>query len=104
MVAAAAPVPDKRFMQCYFQRDGYLAGVDMLPLGLSDEDAIARAHTLSSKRKRPFDGFEVWDRARFIFSLSPSAETLAADKPRARQRSRADDIPDKAMSAAWIKE
>ena len=30
-------------MQCYFQREGRLAGVEMLPVGLSDEDAIARA-------------------------------------------------------------
>jgi hypothetical protein len=60
-------------MQCYFQRDGHLAGVEMLPLGLSDEDAIARAHTLSSKRRRPFDGFEVWDRARFVFADGSAA-------------------------------
>ena len=32
-------------MRCYFLR-------------ALDEDAIARAHTLSSKRKGPFDGFE----------------------------------------------
>jgi hypothetical protein len=70
-------------MQCYFQREGRLAGVEMLPVGLSDEDAIARAHTLSSKRKRPFDGFEVWDRARFVFMQSLSAETPEAD-PRQR--------------------
>jgi hypothetical protein len=38
-------------MLCYFLRDGQIAGVEMLPLGLSDEDAITRAHTLSSKRK-----------------------------------------------------
>jgi hypothetical protein len=50
-------------MLCYFLRDGHIAGVEMLPLGLSDEDAITRAHTLSSKRKAPFDGFEVWDHA-----------------------------------------
>jgi hypothetical protein len=64
-------------MLCYFLRDGHLAGVEMLPLGLSDEDAIARAHTLSSKRKGPFDGFEVWDRARFVFRL-PVARVEAA--------------------------
>jgi hypothetical protein len=29
--------------------DGHIAGVEMLPLGLSDEDAIARARMLSSK-------------------------------------------------------
>jgi hypothetical protein len=63
-------------MLCYFLRDGQIAGVEMLPLGLSDEDAITRAHTLSSKRKGPFDGFEVWDRARLVW-LPPSAETFA---------------------------
>ena len=46
------------------------------PLGLSDEDVIARAHTLSSKRKGPFDGFEVWDHARLVW-LPTSAETVA---------------------------
>jgi hypothetical protein len=62
-------------MLCYFLRDGHIAGVEMLPLGLSDEDAITRAHTLSSKRKGSFDGFEVWDHARFVWpavTLAPS--------------------------------
>jgi len=53
-------------MPCYFLRDGHVAGVEVLPLGLSDEGAIARAHVLLSKRKGPLDGFEVWDRARFV--------------------------------------
>jgi hypothetical protein len=26
-------------MRCYFLRDGHIAGVEVLPLGLSDEDA-----------------------------------------------------------------
>jgi hypothetical protein len=69
-------------MPCYFLRDRHIAGVEMLPLGLSDEDAITMAHALSSKRRGRFDGFEVWDRARFVFRLSPAGETLAADKPR----------------------
>jgi len=38
-------------MRCYFLFDGDIAGVEMLPLGLSDEDAIARAYVLTSKRK-----------------------------------------------------
>ena len=46
-------------MQCYFLRNGHLAGVEMLPPGFSDEEAITRAHTLSSKRKGTFDSFEV---------------------------------------------
>jgi hypothetical protein len=55
-------------MWCYFLRDGHLAGVEMLPLGHSDEAAIARAHLLSLKRRGPFDGFEVWHRGRVVFS------------------------------------
>jgi hypothetical protein len=66
-----------RFMHCYFLHDGHIAGVETLAPELSDEDAIARAHILFSKRKAPFDGFEVWDRARFVFRLPPSAETVA---------------------------
>jgi hypothetical protein len=69
------------FMRCYFLRTGRIAGVEILPLGLSDEDTIARAHTLSSKRKGPFDGFEVWDRARFVFRRPPSADTPGVDQP-----------------------
>jgi hypothetical protein len=42
-------------MQCYFLRNGRLAGVEMLPPGFSDRDAIARALILSSKRKGPLD-------------------------------------------------
>jgi hypothetical protein len=67
-------------MRCYFLHGGHITGVEILPPGHSDEDAIARAHTLSSKRKGPFDGFEVWDRARFVFRSRP-AETLRADAP-----------------------
>jgi hypothetical protein len=51
-------------MRCYFRRDGHIAGVEILPPGLSDKNAIARAHLLSLKRKGPFDGFEIWDCAR----------------------------------------
>jgi hypothetical protein len=69
-------------MRCYCLRVGRIAGVEILPVGLSDEDAIARAHTLASKRKGPFDSFEVWDRARFIFRRPPSAEPLGTDQPR----------------------
>ena len=54
-------------MRCYFLNDGHIAGVEMLPPGISDKDAIARAHVLSLKRKGPFDGFEVWDRGRAVF-------------------------------------
>jgi hypothetical protein len=66
-------------MQCYLLRDGHLAGVEMLPPGLSDGHAVARAHILSSKRKGPLDGFEVWDHGRAVFRHpDPCAETRCA--------------------------
>ena len=37
-------------MRCYFLRGSHIVGVEMLPRGLSDPDAIARAYTLSAKR------------------------------------------------------
>ena len=54
-------------MRCYFLRGGQIAGVNMLPRGLSDQDALGRAQTESLKRRGPIDGLEVWDRARLIF-------------------------------------
>jgi hypothetical protein len=54
-------------MRCYFLRANRVAGVAMLPSGLSDEEAIARARKLSAKRRRPVDGFEVWDGSRLVF-------------------------------------
>jgi hypothetical protein len=53
-------------MRCYFVRAGHIAAVEMLT-GLSDKDAIAKAHSLFSERKTQFDGFEVWDQTRFLF-------------------------------------
>jgi hypothetical protein len=53
-------------MRCYFLRGGQLDGVNMLPRGLSDQDAVARAEIRSLKRRGPIDGLEVWDRARLI--------------------------------------
>ncbi len=34
--------------------------------GLSDKDAVAKAQLLFSERKTHFDGFEVWEGARFV--------------------------------------
>jgi hypothetical protein len=59
---------------CYFLRDGCIAGVQTLPSGLSDEDGIARAHILFSKRKGLFDGFEIWDGGRVAFSYPDQAK------------------------------
>jgi hypothetical protein len=70
-------------MRCYFLRAGRLAGVEVLPAGLSDEEAIERAYALSSKRKGPLDSLEVWDGSRFVFRQPLSAEPPDADRPRA---------------------
>jgi hypothetical protein len=65
-------------MRCYFIRNGHIVGVGMLPPGFSDQDAIARAHKLSAKRKGPIDGFEVWDGARLVIKYSgPSHPSIA---------------------------
>jgi hypothetical protein len=77
-------------MRCYFLRAGRLAGVEVLPAGLSDEEAIAKAHALSSKRKGPLDSFEVWEGSRFIYRQPLSAEAPGADQPRARPPNGAD--------------
>ena len=44
-----------------FSESGRLAGVEVMPAGLSDEEAIATANVLLAKRKGPFDSFEVWE-------------------------------------------
>jgi hypothetical protein len=72
-------------MRCYFLR-------------ALDEDAIARAHTLSSKRKGPFDGFEVWDDARMIFSYADPAKKPEAGQPWAPA------LLQRGVAQAWITE
>ena len=69
-------------MRCYFLRGGQLEGVNMLPRGLSDQNAIARAEKLCAKRKGPIDGFEVWDGARLIIKYSvQDADEPSGDDP-----------------------
>ena len=50
--------------------------------GLSDEEAIAKAHALFSERKHLFEGFELWDRTRVLVRLPsplpPQRRRLAA--------------------------
>ena len=52
-------------MRCYFMRGGRIEAVEELA-GLSDDQAIAKAHALFSERKHKFEGFELWNRARVI--------------------------------------
>jgi hypothetical protein len=69
-------------MRCYFLRAGRIAGVELMPEGLSDEEAVVRAHVLLAKRKGPFDSFEVWARSRFVFRQPLCAEIPDEDEPR----------------------
>jgi hypothetical protein len=63
--------------RCYFLRGSQTVGVAVLPVALSDEASIARAHILSSKRRGPIDGFEVWDDARLVIRhMAPSFRTV----------------------------
>jgi len=62
----------------FFLREGRVAGFEMLPPGLSDEDAIARDLTLSSKRKGPFDAVDIGMAARIVFKGPLPEETPAA--------------------------
>jgi hypothetical protein len=52
-------------MRCYFIRNGHIEAVEEL-FGLSEDEATERAHALFSERKHLFEGFELWDHARFL--------------------------------------
>jgi hypothetical protein len=55
-------------MRCYFIYDNHVDGVEFLRPG-DDEDLIKQGWAIFNahpKRAR-LDGFEVWDRARFIY-------------------------------------
>jgi hypothetical protein len=61
-------------MRCFFLHHAQTVGVEILPLGLSDADAIANAVARLAKRKGPFTTFEVWDGARLVFRERLSAQ------------------------------
>jgi hypothetical protein len=53
-------------VRCYFMRNGHIGAVEVLT-DASDEVAIKKAEALFEKRSKDFEGFEVWDRARFVY-------------------------------------
>jgi hypothetical protein len=88
-------------MRCYFMRAGRVEAVEELG-GLSDEQAIAKAHALFSERKHKFEGFELWNRTRVIIrhpepavSNNVAAWPLHRGVPRALSSVRAPDGPRK---------
>ena len=68
-------------MRCYFMRNGHIEAVEEL-FGLSDHEALAKAHALFSVRKHLFEGFELWDHARFLIRHPrPHKDGLTSDDP-----------------------
>ena len=61
-------------MRCYLMRKGHIASVAILTIGASDEQLIAEAKALFKGCAEIYDGFEVWDRERFIFRFPPENE------------------------------
>jgi hypothetical protein len=59
-------------MRCYFMHNGHIAAVEVLTPA-SDEDAIKQSAALFRERSGRFDGFELWDRDRFVHR-HPDAE------------------------------
>jgi hypothetical protein len=55
-------------MRCYLFRRGHIVAVEVLDAG-SDDALIQQARAVFERRKNEFDGFEVWDRTRFIYRL-----------------------------------
>ena len=54
-------------MRCYLMRKGHIADVEFLTAG-PDDALIKQAKQIFRERTdRPFDGFEVWDRARRVY-------------------------------------
>jgi hypothetical protein len=54
-------------------QNGHIAAIEILPPGLSDEDAIERAKALFRERWKQarYDGLEVWDETRNIYRGPP---------------------------------
>ena len=66
-------------MRCFFLRGGHIGS------GLSDQEAIAKAHKLFFlDRRGQFEGFELWDRTRVVFR-HPDPDAVEAKPPPAAE-------------------
>ena len=68
-------------MRCYFLRGGHILAVEELT-GLSDKEAIEKAHVLVSERENPVGAFEVWDQRRVIIGVRLSGSSNLRSEPR----------------------
>ena len=64
-------------MRCYFLRGSHIVGVEMLPRGLSDPDAIARVAICAVSRRCGLGLFSHWDRST-VLMVRPGAPTPPA--------------------------
>jgi hypothetical protein len=66
-------------MRCYLMRGGHIASVEFLQEG-PDAVLIKQSHTHFEARKleTPFDGFEVWDGARRVYTHPDSSAAAPA--------------------------
>ena len=64
-------------MRCYFMRHGHIGNVEVIA-DTSDDAAIKQAQALFEKRKREFEGFELWDRARFVYRYPMTPAKIAS--------------------------
>lgn len=62
-------------------RDGHIGAVELLT-DTSDAAAIAQAQVLFKERQDKYAGFEVWDRARFVYRFPADDDTKSGDKPK----------------------
>jgi hypothetical protein len=68
-------------MRCCFIRGGHIEAVEELT-GLTDDEAIAKAHALFPARGQLFEGFELWDRKRLLVRYpEPAAQNNVAVWP-----------------------
>ena len=66
-------------MRCYLMRNGHITAVAILTVGASDDRLIAEAQTIFKNASRLYDGFEVWDRERFVFRFPADKEVRPPD-------------------------
>ena len=57
-------------MRCYFMQGGHIRSVEVLETD-SDEDAIEQSYALFRKVADKYEGFELWEGARFICRHPP---------------------------------
>lgn len=62
-------------MRCYFLKDGRMTAVEILRHD-DDPGLIVQSRKLFAQKGQPYglDGFEVWDRSRFVFRFPPDLE------------------------------